>query len=123
MMRRCSNKKVLHRYCAAGPPVAGEKHRQEVVRLGEEARLLCPIEGKPQPIIDWHKVQQCPPRAALSCSHQGDERVDYQWTRYRGTNKRSLRIREVELGDAGRYTCKVRQENAHSYMSVTVKSR
>jgi len=74
-----------------GPPVAGEKHRQEVVRLGEEARLLCPIEGKPQPIIDWHK---------------GDERVDYQWTRYRGTNKRSLRIREVELGDAGRYTCK-----------------
>ena len=41
----------------------------------------------PTPIIEWSK---------------GEEMVDYQMTRYR-TNKKSLKIRNVNIEDSGRY--------------------
>ena len=52
-----------------------------------QVKLLCPIEGSPPPIIEWNK---------------GEEMVDYQMTRYR-TNKKSLKIRNVNIEDSGRY--------------------
>ena len=51
-------------------------------------KLFCPIDGSPTPIIEWSK---------------GEEMVDYQMTRYR-TNKKSLKIRNVNIEDSGRYT-------------------
>jgi len=53
-------------------------------------KLVCPMEGNPAPIIEWSK---------------GEQMVDYQMTRYR-TSKKSLRIRDVEKTDSGRFTCK-----------------
>merc|ERR1719234_90132 len=48
------------------------------------------MEGNPAPIIEWSK---------------GEQMVDYQMTRYR-TSKKSLRIRDVDKTDSGRFTCK-----------------
>ena len=45
------------------------------------------MDGSPAPIIEWSK---------------GEEMVDYQMTRYR-TNKKSLKIRNVNIEDSGRY--------------------
>ena len=61
-----------------------------MARLGSEVKLVCPVEGNPLPWIEWYK---------------GSEAIDYQWTRYR-TNKRSLKIKEVDLSDSGVFTCK-----------------
>ena len=52
-----------------------------------QVKLLCPMDGSPAPIIEWSK---------------GEEMVDYQMTRYR-TNKKSLKIRNVNIEDSGRY--------------------
>ena len=52
-----------------------------------QVKLFCPMDGSPAPIIEWSK---------------GEEMVDYQMTRYR-TNKKSLKIRNVNIEDSGRY--------------------
>jgi hypothetical protein len=40
-----------------GPPVAGGPGARLVVaRPGADTRLLCPVRGHPQPIIEWTKV-------------------------------------------------------------------
>jgi len=73
-----------------GPPIASQRNVQQLARLGDEVKLLCPMEGNPQPIIEWSK---------------GEQMVDYQMTRYR-TNKKSLKIRDVDKTDSGRFICK-----------------
>jgi len=73
-----------------GPPIASQRRVQLLARLGEEVKLVCPMEGNPTPIIEWSK---------------GDMMVDYQMTRYR-TSKKSLKIRDVDKTDSGRFTCK-----------------
>jgi len=73
-----------------GPPIASQRNLQLLARLGDEVKLVCPMEGNPAPIIEWSK---------------GDQMVDYQMTRYR-TSKKSLRIRDVDKTDSGRFTCK-----------------
>ncbi|XP_059083282.1 fibroblast growth factor receptor-like 1 isoform X2 [Tigriopus californicus] len=74
-----------------GPPLADPKEVQNVVRLGEDTKIVCPISGYPRLIISWSKGN--------------DDVMEYSWTRFR-RNKKSLKIKDVELGDAGTYVCK-----------------
>ena len=61
-----------------------------VTRLGSEVKISCPIDGNPIPYIEWYR---------------GDEAIDYQWTRYK-TNKKSLKIKDVDKTDSGKFICK-----------------
>ncbi len=42
----------------AGPPkILGRDFKPlQVVRVGQEFRVACPIEGDPSPSVDWYKV-------------------------------------------------------------------
>lgn len=73
-----------------GPPTASKRNLQQLARIGQEIKLLCPMEGHPVPIIEWSKE---------------DEAIDYQWTRYRA-NKKTLKIKDVQKSDTGRFVCK-----------------
>ena len=74
----------------SGPPVASQQSLQQLARLGDEVKLHCPMQGYPTPIIEWYK---------------GEEVIDYLWSRYR-PNKRTLKIKDVEKGDSGRFVCR-----------------
>ena len=41
---------------AKGPPVATEDVQKVVVRVGEDVKIVCPVEGSPTPITRWYKV-------------------------------------------------------------------
>ena len=56
-------------------------------------RLLCPVDGRPVPMIQWYRADT-------------GQVTDWEWEpRYR-TNKRSLKIKEVDRTDAGIFICK-----------------
>ncbi|XP_057706382.1 fibroblast growth factor receptor-like 1a [Corythoichthys intestinalis] len=76
---------------ARGPPRVSERvsHRQSV-RLGRTAKLPCPVEGDPPPLIMWTK---------------GGRNINSGWTRFRAL-QHGLRIKEVEADDGGSYICK-----------------
>ena len=40
---------------SAGPPTAPQRHIQQVARLGEEVKLVCPMDGRPAPFIEWYR--------------------------------------------------------------------
>ena len=49
-----------------GPPRVGPPRRRKgpptvVGARGEEVRLVCPITGSPQPIVEWMKVSRLQP--------------------------------------------------------------
>jgi len=76
-----------------GPPTAPQRHLQQVARLGEEVRLVCPVDGRPVPMIEWYRADT-------------GQVIDWEWgPRYRA-NKRSLKIKEVDRTDAGILVCK-----------------
>ncbi|KAK6493707.1 fibroblast growth factor receptor-like 1 [Huso huso] len=77
--------------CARGPPRIADKviHRQ-TVRIGRTMKLLCPVEGDPPPLTMWTKDGRT--------IHSG-------WTRFR-VLRQGLKIKEVEVEDAGTYICK-----------------
>ena len=58
--------------------------------MGEEVKLICPIDGKPAPKVDWRK--------------DGERIEEYLWPRFR-PNRRNLKIKDAELGDSGQYLC------------------
>jgi len=75
-----------------GPPVAGQRNVFVVGRLGEEVKLTCPMEGNPQPMIEWQKAP--------------DRKIN-DFTQLRYTKKRRyLKIRELNRADSGRYVCR-----------------
>ncbi|KAJ8015228.1 hypothetical protein DPEC_G00023950 [Dallia pectoralis] len=75
-----------------GPPwVSRSVEERQTARLGKTVRLACPIEGDPPPLVLWVK---------------DGRNVHPGWSRYR-VLKQSLKIKEVELGDAGGYVCRV----------------
>ena len=39
-----------------GPPERKKEVDTVVTRPGEDVRLICPVYGSPQPIIEWSKV-------------------------------------------------------------------
>lgn len=73
-----------------GPPVAQQKELKKIVRLGEDVKVVCPITGFPDPIIEWKK---------------GRETIDYSWIRIR-TNNRAMKIKKAQEDDTGVYICK-----------------
>lgn len=76
---------------ARGPPrVSGKASHRQSVRLGRTAKLTCPVEGDPPPLIMWTK---------------DGRNVRSGSTRFR-KGEFSLRIKEVETDDAGTYICK-----------------
>ena len=38
------------------PPVATVDVQKVVVRVGEDVKIVCPVEGSPTPITRWYKV-------------------------------------------------------------------
>ena len=64
-----------------------------MAKVGQsKKKFLCPVSADPPPIfIQWLK---------------DGERVTELWTRFRIVKDGSLRIKDVELADAGKYTCK-----------------
>ncbi|CAI5652898.1 fibroblast growth factor receptor-like 1a isoform X1 [Oreochromis niloticus] len=82
---------VLISTAVRGPPRVSERvnHRQSA-RLGRTVKLPCPVEGDPPPLIMWTKDGRN--------IHRG-------WTRFR-VSQHALRIKEVEMDDAGTYICK-----------------
>uniref|UniRef100_A0A3Q0T015 Fibroblast growth factor receptor-like 1 n=1 Tax=Amphilophus citrinellus TaxID=61819 RepID=A0A3Q0T015_AMPCI len=74
-----------------GPPRVSERvtHRQSA-RLGRTVKLPCPVEGDPPPLIMWTK---------------DGRNIHSGWTRFR-VSQHALRVKEVEMDDAGTYICK-----------------
>lgn len=64
---------------------------RQTARLGRTVRLPCPVEGDPPPLILWVK---------------DGRNVNQGYSRYR-VLKQSLKIKEVEMEDAGVYICRV----------------
>ncbi|KAM6980285.1 fibroblast growth factor receptor-like 1b [Aplochiton taeniatus] len=76
---------------ARGPPqVSSQIEERQTARLGRSIRLPCPVEGDPPPLVLWVKDGRN--------LHPG-------WLRHR-VIKHTLRIRQVELEDAGKYVCR-----------------
>lgn len=60
-----------------------------MARLGTTLRLACPVDARPTAIVDWWKDR---------------DRIHDGWVRHRAVNA-SLRVRDVQLSDSGRYVC------------------
>ncbi|XP_052772470.1 fibroblast growth factor receptor-like 1 isoform X2 [Mya arenaria] len=79
-----------------GPPQrTGEYESRQIARVGQaRKRLLCPVEDNLSNIVQWYK---------------GDDLIDNFWTRYKISKESSLslRIKDVEMEDAGLFMCKV----------------
>lgn len=76
---------------ARGPPwVSGPVEERQLVKLGRTVRLSCPVEGDPPPLVLWVK---------------DGRNVIRGWSRYR-VLKQGLKIKEVEVEDAGVYICR-----------------
>uniref|UniRef100_A0A8C1LMR2 Fibroblast growth factor receptor like 1b n=1 Tax=Cyprinus carpio TaxID=7962 RepID=A0A8C1LMR2_CYPCA len=77
---------------ARGPPwVSRQVEDRQTAKLGRTIRLPCPVEGDPPPLVLWVK---------------DGRNVHPGWSRYK-VLKQSLKIKEVELEDAGVYICRV----------------
>ncbi|XP_073676320.1 fibroblast growth factor receptor-like 1b [Garra rufa] len=77
---------------ARGPPwVSRQVEDRQTAKLGRTVRLPCPVEGDPPPLVLWVK---------------DGRNVNQGWSRYK-VLKQSLKIKEVELEDAGVYICRV----------------
>lgn len=79
-------------FFAPGPPWVSRKvEDRQTAKLGHTVRLPCPVEGDPPPLVLWVK---------------DGRNVNTGWSRYKVLRK-SLKIKEVELEDAGEYICRV----------------
>ncbi|XP_018588841.2 fibroblast growth factor receptor-like 1b [Scleropages formosus] len=76
---------------ALGPPqVSRPVEERQMARLGQMVRLPCPVEGDPPPLVLWVK---------------DGRNVNRGWGHYR-VLKNGLKIKHVELEDAGVYVCR-----------------
>ena len=73
-----------------GPPRAEKSDVKHVAKVGDNVKLLCPIQGYPTPMVTWSK---------------GNDVINYAWSRFR-TNKRHMKIKGVVKEDTGVYFCK-----------------
>ncbi|KAL5021366.1 hypothetical protein ScPMuIL_000521 [Solemya velum] len=77
---------------ARGPPRhTGKVHYRQISKVGQSKKLLCPVEADPAPLMQWIKDGHA--------IHSG-------WQRFRIVQDGALRIKEVQIEDAGRYVCK-----------------
>ncbi|KAL4231968.1 Fibroblast growth factor receptor-like 1 [Mactra antiquata] len=76
-----------------GPPKqVGVYQAHQIAKVGQaKKRFSCPVEADPLPIVQWTK---------------DGETISEMWPRFRISKEGGLRIKDVELDDAGRYVCK-----------------
>ncbi|XP_050395678.1 fibroblast growth factor receptor-like 1 [Patella vulgata] len=83
---------VLQICTASGPPrVIGKVHHRHIAKVGRNTKLLCPVEADPPPLMQWNK---------------NNHNIPNGWTRFKVSQDGQLRIREIEMDDAGTYVCK-----------------
>ncbi|ESO86594.1 hypothetical protein LOTGIDRAFT_128829, partial [Lottia gigantea] len=76
----------------SGPPqVIGKVNHRHIAKVGHNTKLLCPVEADPLPLMLWKKNGQNIPNG---------------WTRFKVSKEGQLRIKQVEMDDAGTYECK-----------------
>uniref|UniRef100_A0AAY4DYZ9 Fibroblast growth factor receptor-like 1 n=1 Tax=Denticeps clupeoides TaxID=299321 RepID=A0AAY4DYZ9_9TELE len=77
--------------CAGPPWVSQQVEERQTARLGRTVRLPCPVDADPAPLFLWVK---------------DGRNVNRAYSRYR-VLKTGLKIKEVEMEDAGVYICRV----------------
>ena len=92
---------VTREKVSKGPPRRLKETVTVVVSLGSDVRLVCPVTGEPQPMVEWSK---------------DGEVVDYTWTRI-NTNKNFLKLRAAQPGDTGVWNCR----GVNGFGSVNVR--
>jgi len=76
--------------CHTAPPhLTGDYQRVHVATVGTTLRLVCPVIARPTALVEWWKDRH---------------RIHDGWVRHRSVNG-TLRVRDVQLSDSGRYTC------------------
>jgi len=76
-------------YVTAPPRMSGDYQRVHVAAVGTTLRLTCPLVARSTALVDWWKA---------------GHRIHDGWVRHRPVNA-TLRIRDVQFSDSGRYTC------------------
>ncbi|XP_067656639.1 fibroblast growth factor receptor-like 1 [Haliotis asinina] len=91
---------------ANGPPkISGNTYQRHIAKLGKNTRLECPVEADPLPLTQWKKDgKNIPP---------GE-------TRFKVTPDGQLRIKEVQMNDAGNYLCKATNGFGHININYTL---
>lgn len=88
-----------------GPPRISKKvQNRQPVKLGRTVRLACPVEGDPPPLTMWIKDGRT--------IHSG-------WTRFR-VLQQGLKIKEVEVEDAGVYVCRATNGFGSIHLNYTL---
>ncbi|XP_051870289.1 fibroblast growth factor receptor-like 1 isoform X2 [Pristis pectinata] len=88
-----------------GPPRISKKvQSRQPVKLGRTIRLACPVEGDPPPLTMWIKDGRT--------IHSG-------WTRFR-VLQQGLKIKEVEVEDAGVYVCRATNGFGSIHLNYTL---
>ncbi|XP_060692661.1 fibroblast growth factor receptor-like 1 isoform X3 [Hemiscyllium ocellatum] len=77
---------------------------RQAVKLGRTVRLACPVEGDPPPLTMWIKDGRT--------IHSG-------WTRFR-VLQHGLKIKEVEMEDAGVYVCRATNGFGSIHLNYTL---
>lgn len=87
----------------SGPPKLVDGYQAaQIAKVGQaKKRFSCPVKADPLPIVQWTK---------------DGETISEMWPRYRITKEGALRIKDVELDDAGHYVCKA--TNGFGYINV-----
>ncbi|XP_072447259.1 fibroblast growth factor receptor-like 1 isoform X1 [Chiloscyllium punctatum] len=98
---------VVFGHCSGvrGPPrIAKKVMSRQAVKLGRTVRLACPVEGDPPPLTMWIKDGRT--------IHSG-------WTRFR-VLQHGLKIKEVEMEDAGVYVCRATNGFGSIHLNYTL---
>ncbi|XP_041368965.1 fibroblast growth factor receptor-like 1 [Gigantopelta aegis] len=91
---------------ASGPPkISGKIHSRHIAYVGKNTKLLCPVLADPLPMMQWRKDGRT--------IHSG-------WTRFKVSQDGQLRIKEVEMDDAGTYLCKATNGFGHVNVNYTL---
>ena len=86
-----------------GPPQRRRETEEVVVVAGEDVKMVCPVYGSPQPLVEWSK---------------DGESIDYSWTRVK-TNKNYLKLKQAHKSDTGVWLC--RAVNGFGSVSVRIE--
>lgn len=98
----------VHVYCIffSGPPTLTHQYKsRQVVDVNTTKKLLCPVVADPAALNQWYK--------------DGND-VNEIWDKFKILNDGSLRISDISMEDAGRYTCKAVNGFGHIKVEYTL---